>query len=631
MSKKTKENSIKKLLLGLEKRYKTCAILAPATIMVEVLLEVFIPFIMAKIIDIGIANHDVAYVVKTGTLMIVCAIFSLCFGVISGRFAAVASLGFAKNLRRRLFAKVQDFSFSNVDKFSTASLITRLTTDVTNTQNTFQMIIRMCVRSPFMFLSAIIMSFYINSELSLIFLIAIPVIAIPLAFIMLKAFPRFQVMLKKYDTLNASVQENLTGIRAVKAFVRENHENEKFKTAAQAVRETQLKAEKLVILNMPIMQIVMYCSIVAMFWFGGNFIIEGKMQTGELISFITYLMQILMSLMMISFIFVMLVISKASMARICEVLDEEIDIKNEENLIIEENTQNLCPKNGSICFKNVSFSYDKREETAVLQNINLEINSGEVVGIIGGTGSSKTTLVNLIPRLYDCLSGTVEVAGRDVKAYQIEKLREKVALVLQKNVLFSGSIKENIKWGNENASDEEIIEACKIASAHDFVKNFPDGYETQLGQGGVNLSGGQKQRLCIARALIKKPNILILDDSTSAVDTATDAKIRQGLRKTLPNCTKIIIAQRISSVIDADKIFVLDQGKLIASGKHEELLKTCSIYAEIYEQQQKGSDFDSPNNEEENISIKNAGKNEAELNGTNATNGENNSIKKGGE
>lgn len=597
MSNKSQEHSLKKLLFGLEKRYKTCAVLAPATIMVEVLLEVFIPFIMAKIIDVGIANRDVAYVLKTGALMIVCALFSLGFGVVSGRFAAVASLGFAKNLRRRLFAKVQDFSFANVDKFSTASLVTRLTTDVTNTQNTFQMIIRMCVRSPFMFISAIIMSFYINAELSLIFLVAIPVIAIPLAVIMVKAFPRFQLMMKKYDALNAAVQENLTGIRAVKAFVREDHENQKFRDAADAVRQTQLKAERLVILNMPIMQMVMYCSVIAMFWFGGNYIIAGKMQTGELISFITYLMQILMSLMMISFIFVMLVISRASMARICEVLDEEIDIKNEESLMKAANAENVAPENGSVCFKNVSFSYDKREETAVLRNINLQINSGEVVGIIGGTGSSKTTLVHLIPRLYDCLSGTVEVAGRDVKSYDIEALRSKVAMVLQKNVLFSGSIKENMRWGNENATDEQIFEACKIACAHDFVQSFPDGYDTQLGQGGVNLSGGQKQRLCIARALIKQPQILILDDSTSAVDTATDAKIRAGLRSTLPDCTKIIIAQRISSVIDADRIFVLDQGQLIDSGRHEDLLKTCSIYREVYEQQQKGSDFDNPGND----------------------------------
>ncbi len=597
MSNKPKDNSLKKLLFGLEKRYKTCAFLAPATIMVEVLLEVFIPFIMAKIIDVGIANRDVAYVLKTGLLMIACALCSLFFGVISGRFAAVASLGFAKNLRRRLFAKVQDFSFANVDKFSTASLVTRLTTDVTNTQNTFQMIIRMCVRSPFMFISAIIMSFYINAELSLIFLIAIPVIAIPMAIIMVNAFPRFQLMMKKYDALNAAVQENLTGIRAVKAFVREDHENQKFRDAADAVRQTQLKAEKLVIFNMPIMQIVMYTSVIAMFWFGGNYIIAGKMQTGELISFITYLMQILMSLMMISFIFVMLVISRASMARICEVLDEEIDIKNDESLMKAAKTENLAPENGSVCFKNVSFSYDNREETAVLRNINLQINSGEVIGIIGGTGSSKTTLVHLIPRLYDCLSGTVEVAGRDVKCYDIEALRSKVAMVLQKNVLFSGSIKDNMRWGNENATDEQIYEACKIACAHDFVKSFPDGYDTQLGQGGVNLSGGQKQRLCIARALIKQPQILILDDSTSAVDTATDAKIRAGLRSTLPDCTKIIIAQRITSVIDADRIFVLDQGQLIDSGRHEDLLKTCSIYREVYEQQQRGSDFDSPGND----------------------------------
>lgn len=580
-------NSLKKLLVGLEKRFKVSALVAPLLIMGEVLLEVLIPLIMARIIDVGISNHDVGYVVKYGLIMILAALASLGFGVFAGKYAAVASVGFARNIRRRLFNKIQDFSFGNVDKFSTSSLITRLTTDVTNTQNTFQMIIRMCIRSPFMFVSAIIMSFYINSKMALIFLAAIPLIAIPAAIIMKKAFPRFQEMMKNYDLLNGTVQENLIGIRAVKAFVREKDEIERFKIAANAVRTTQVKAEKLVILNMPIMQLVMYLSIIAILWFGGKFIIAGSMQVGELISFITYLTQILMSLMMISMIFVMLVISKASMNRIVEVLDEEVDIKS-----AEKSKAVSSVKDGSIKFENVSFSYDKQESTAVLRNINVDIKSGMTVGIVGGTGSSKTTFVQLIPRLYDVLSGKVEVGGVNVKDYELETLRNSVAMVLQKNVLFSGTIKENLKWGNENATDEEIIAACKAASAHDFVSSFPDGYETELGQGGVNLSGGQKQRLCIARALLKQPKILILDDSTSAVDTATDAAIRKNLASTLNNTTKIIIAQRISSIQDADVIYVLDEGEIVDFGNHEKLLETCEIYKEVYESQLKGNDFD---------------------------------------
>lgn len=580
-------NSLKKLLVGLEKRFKVSALVAPLLIMGEVLLEVLIPLIMARIIDVGISNHDVNYVVKYGLIMILAALASLGFGVFAGKYAAVASVGFARNIRRRLFNKIQDFSFGNVDKFSTSSLITRLTTDVTNTQNTFQMIIRMCIRSPFMFVSAIIMSFYINAKMALIFLAAIPLIAIPAAIIMKKAFPRFQEMMKNYDLLNGTVQENLIGIRAVKAFVREKDEIERFKIAANAVRTTQVKAEKLVILNMPIMQLVMYLSIIAILWFGGNFIIAGSMQVGELISFITYLTQILMSLMMISMIFVMLVISKASMNRIVEVLDEEVDIKS-----AEKSKAVSSVKDGSIKFENVSFSYDKQESTAVLRNINVDIKSGMTVGIVGGTGSSKTTFVQLIPRLYDVLSGKVEVGGVNVKDYELETLRNSVAMVLQKNVLFSGTIKENLKWGNENATDEEIIAACKAASAHDFVSSFPNGYETELGQGGVNLSGGQKQRLCIARALLKQPKILILDDSTSAVDTATDAAIRKNLASTLNNTTKIIIAQRISSIQDADVIYVLDEGEIVDFGNHEKLLETCEIYKEVYESQLKGNDFD---------------------------------------
>ncbi len=581
-------NSLKKLLVGLEKRFKVSALVAPVLIMGEVLLEVLIPLIMARIIDVGITNHNVGFVVKYGLLMIGAALLSLGFGILAGKYAAIASVGFARNVRRNLFNKIQDFSFGNVDKFSTSSLVTRLTTDVTNTQNTFQMIIRMCVRAPFMFVSAIIMSFYINSKMALIFVAAIPMIAIPAGIIMKKAFPRFQKMMKNYDSLNGAVQENLIGIRAVKAFVREKDEIKRFEIAANAVRTTQVKAEKLVILNMPIMQLVMYLSIIAILWFGGNFIIRGSMQMGELISFITYLTQILMSLMMISMMFVMLVISRASISRIVEVLDEEVDIKSP----VDVKTDAQIVKDGSICFKNVFFSYDNQESTAVLRNINMEIDSGMTVGIVGGTGSSKTTLVQLIPRLYDSLSGDIEVGGVNVKDYNLDTLRNSVAMVLQKNVLFSGTIKDNLRWGNAGATDEEIFEACKAASAHDFISSFPNGYETELGQGGVNLSGGQKQRLCIARALLKQPKILILDDSTSAVDTATDASIRKSLSSTLENTTKIIIAQRISSIQDADVIYVLDEGEIVDFGNHEKLLDTCEIYREVYESQLKGNDFD---------------------------------------
>lgn len=577
-------NSLKKLLVGLEKRFKVSALVAPLLIMGEVLLEVLIPLIMARIIDVGISNHDVGYVVKYGLIMILAALASLGFGVFAGKYAAVASVGFARNIRRRLFNKIQDFSFGNVDKFSTSSLITRLTTDVTNTQNTFQMIIRMCIRSPFMFVSAIIMSFYINSKMALIFLAAIPLIAIPAAIIMKKAFPRFQEMMKNYDLLNGTVQENLIGIRAVKAFVREKDEIERFKIAANAVRTTQVKAEKLVILNMPIMQLVMYLSIIAILWFGGNFIIAGSMQVGELISFITYLTQILMSLMMISMIFVMLVISKASMNRIVEVLDEEVDIKS-----AEKSKAVSSVKDGSIKFENVSFSYDKQESTAVLRNINVDIKSGMTVGIVGGTGSSKTTFVQLIPRLYDVLSGKVEVGGVNVKDYELETLRNSVAMVLQKNVLFSGTVKENLRWGNKEASDEELVRVCKLAQADEFITKFSEGYDTYIEQGGTNVSGGQKQRLCIARALLKKPKILILDDSTSAVDTKTDALIRKAFKEEIPHTTKLIIAQRISSIQEADKIVVLDSGKVVGFGDHKELLKNNEIYQEVYYSQVKSS------------------------------------------
>ena len=582
-------NTVKKLLSGLEKKYKVNSILSPIMMIGEVLMEVLIPMIMAKIIDVGIANRDINYVVKVGLIMVGASVCSLTFGVLSGRFAATGALGFAKNLRRKLFNKVQDFSFSNCDKFSTASLVTRLTTDVTSAQNTYMMIIRTCIRSPIMFISAIIMSFSINSKLALIFVVAIPFIAIPVALIAINAFPRFKIMMKKYDGLNSDVQENLNGIRVVKAFVREDYETKDFDAIADDLRKTQVRAEKLVILNMPVMQLVMYLTTIAMLWFGGNMIISQTMETGELISFITYLSQILMSLMMISMIFIMLVMSRASIARIVEILDEEIDIKNPEetkNEVDENSTGLTFVKDGSIRFENVSFSYDKTEKDIVLFDANLEIASGTTVGIIGGTGSSKTTLVQLIPRLYDTLRGDVFVGGENVKSYNLKTLRDSVAMVLQKNVLFSGTIKDNLRWGNPEATEEEIIQACKSSCAHDFISSFPDGYETQLGQGGVNLSGGQKQRLCIARALLKNPKILILDDSTSAVDTATDFSIRQALANTLKDTTKIIIAQRISSVKDADIIFVMDEGKIVSSGNHHQLLETSEIYREVYESQQ---------------------------------------------
>lgn len=570
---------------GLEKKYVKATVLAPVSIMGEVLLEVLIPLIMTRIIDVGIQNKDAGYVILTGSLMVGAAFLSLGCGCLSARFAAVASFGFSRNLKRRLFSKVQDFSFSNVDKFSTASLVTRLTTDVTNVQNTFQMTVRMCFRAPFMFISAIIMGCYLNARLSLVFLVCVPLIAVPVGIIMVKAFPRFEAMFKKYDKLNSVVQENLIGIRAVKAFVREENEKQKFDDAADSLRRLQVNAEKLVILNWPIMMLVMNLGIIAVLWFGGNMIITNDMTTGELISFITYLSQILMALMMISMLFVVFNISRASVKRICEVLDEETDLNNP----APSAQTSVPPADGSIRFKNVSFSYDRHMETAVLRDVNIDIPSGAVVGILGGTGSSKTTLVHLIPRLYDVLEGSVEVGGRDVRSYNLDVLRSSISMVLQKNVLFSGTIEENLRWGNPDATDEEIKAACVSASADKFVTSFPEGYKTVLGQGGVNLSGGQKQRLCIARALLKKPKVLILDDSTSAVDTATDASIRSALRNTLPDTTKIIIAQRVASIQDADMILIMDEGKVVDSGNHESLLKTSSIYREVYESQLKGS------------------------------------------
>lgn len=572
---------IKKLTPFLSK-YGLYTILCPLAIIAEVLLEIRIPLLMAKIVDIGIQNRDIRYITQIGITMVVMALAALFFGAIAAIFSARASMGFGSNLRKGLFHKVQEFSFSNIDRFSTPSLITRLTTDVNNVQNAFMMAIRILVRGPVMLVSATLVALSINRSLVSVFLVAIPVLSIALYTLAKVAFPRFNTMLKKYDSLNASVQENLIAIRVVKAFVRSSYEKEKFKDANDSLMASSLSAEKVIVLNMPLMQITIYSCIVAVLWFGGNMVIGGTLKTGELISFITYVSQILVALMMISMVFINLVLSRASLARILEVLDEEIDITD------EGSTEDLDIKDGSVEFKEVYFKYKSEAENYILENINISIKSGETVGIIGGTGSAKSTLVQLIPRLYDVSKGQVIVSGHNVREYSIKKLRDAVSMVLQKNVLFSGTIKENLKWGNEEATDEEIIKSCKASQAHDFITSFPEGYDTYLDQGGVNLSGGQKQRITIARALLKKPKIIILDDSTSAVDTATEAKIRDVFKKGLKDVTKIIIAQRITSVEDADKIIVLDEGKINAIGTHDYLMETNEIYQEVYNSQQKG-------------------------------------------
>lgn len=586
--------------------YKVHAIFTSVLVALEVLFEILIPLIMAQIVNVGMVedatsftftlqlgskgfelftmNNRVWFIVTCGAMMIVMALISLFFGTMSGRLAATASTGFAKNLRKKMFYKIENFSFANLDRFNTASLVTRLTTDVTNIQMAFQIIIRMLVRSPIMLILAMCMSISISPDLSLIFAAAIPVLIVGLIVGVKVVFPRFEKMLRKYDDMNESTQENLIGIRAVKAFVREDNEIDKFKKVSSTVQKLQFSAEKIIVIAFPFMQIVIYACMICVAWFGGNDIIVGNMKLGDFTAFLSYIMQILMSLIMVAMGFMNIVLSRASLDRIVEILDEKIDIED------APDSQDIEVKDGSIDFDNVDFSYSKSRDVLNLENIDLHIRSGETIGIIGGTGSAKSTLVQLIPRLYDVLDGEVKVGGVNVKDYKLDKLRDSVAMVLQKNVLFSGTIKQNLMWGNKNATDEEIEHAAKAAQAHDFIMSFPNGYQTELGQGGVNVSGGQKQRLCIARALLKKPKIMIMDDSTSAVDTATDAAIRAGLKKEFGDTTVLIIAQRIASVEDADRIIVMNDGKIDAVGTHEELLATNEIYRDVYNSQKKGSD-----------------------------------------
>lgn len=563
-------------------KYKLYAILSPLLVAAEVVFEVFIPLLMARIVDVGIPSKSFPYILEMGGLMILMAAAALTLGALCARFSVVASNGFAKNLRMKMFRQIESFSFRNTDRFSTASLITRMTNDITNIQQAFQMCIRMLARSPMMLIMATIMAVRISPELSVIILGAIPVLGTVVFIIAKLTFPRFEAMLKKYDLMNARTQENLIAIRVVKAYVRGEYETVAFAESAAALKNAQRRAEKLLVATMPIMQITMYSCILLVLWFGGNDILGGTLMTGELMSFISYISQILMSLMMLAMVFVNLVLSYASGTRIVEVLDEVPAIND------CGANEALMPEDGSIRFRNVCFSYSDNPDNLTLRHIDLEIRSGETIGIIGESGSAKTSLVQLIPRLYDVFSGSVEVGGHDVRAYKIERLRSEIGMVLQKSVLFSGTIKENLKWGNADATDEQLEQACRAAQAHDFIEAFPDGYETVLGQGGVNVSGGQKQRLCIARALLKNPKIMILDDSTSAVDTATDAAIRNAFATKHSETTMLIIAQRITSVMESDRILVLHEGEINGIGTHEELLAGNEIYRDIYRSQQKG-------------------------------------------
>jgi ATP-binding cassette subfamily B protein len=568
------------------REYKLPSILTLIFIMGEVIIEVLIPFITADLVNNIKAQAPIESVIKTGVTLVALALVSLACGGIAAITCAKASTGFAKNLRRDMFSKIQSFSFSNIDKFSSTSLVTRLTTDINHVQMSYMMIIRTAVRSPMMFVFSIVMAYTMGGTLATTFVVVVPVLIFGLFGVARKAMPAFRRVFKKYDKLNESIEENVRGMRVVKGFSRENFEKDKFNVASDDICKDFTKAERIVALNSPIMQFCMYFNTVGILFIGSYLVITtGGLQVdvGQISAMLTYGVQILMSLMMLSMIYVMITISLESMKRICEVLNEQPNISNPENAISEV-------KDGSICFNNVSFKYNKDAKRFALENINLEIKSGMTVGIIGGTGSSKSSLVQLIPRLYDVTEGSVTVGGVDVRDYDIKTLRDSVAMVLQKNQLFSGTIKDNLRWGNENATDEEMIEACKLSQADEFINSFPDGYDTYIEQGGTNVSGGQKQRLCIARALLKKPKILILDDSTSAVDTKTDAFIRQGFKKFIPDTTKIIIAQRITSVEDADLIIVMENGQIENIGKHQELLSCSEIYREVYEQQTHGGD-----------------------------------------
>lgn len=575
-----------KTLLHQVKNYKKASILTPVFAALESVMEVLIPFVMASIIDNGIKQQNIQYVWYGGGLMVLMALLSLTFGILAGRFAAEASTGFACNLRDGMFENIQTFSFSNIDTYSTAGLVTRLTTDVTNVQNAYQMILRMCVRAPVMLICAIVMSLIISPRLSSIFLVAMVFLIIVLVFIMSRTMGLFNSVFRKYDDLNASVQENVSAIRVVKSFVREDYENEKFKKAAGNIYKLFVKAESILAFNNPAMMLSIYGCILALSWFGAQMITVGDLTTGQLTSLFSYVMTILVSLMIISMAFVMITMSVASARRISEVLNEKADLTSPEN-------PDYDIPDGSVDFENVSFAYKRGTGKPVLEGINLHVNAGETIGVIGGTGSAKSSFVNLICRLYDVKDGCVRVGGKDVRTYDLETLRNEVAVVLQKNVLFSGTILDNLRWGNPDATEEECIEACKIACADEFIQQFPDKYQTYIEQGGTNVSGGQKQRICIARALLKKPKILILDDSTSAVDTATDARIRKGFQEQIPGTTKFVIAQRISSVQHADRILVLDNGQVSGFDTHENLLATNKIYQEVYKgQTQGGGDFD---------------------------------------